>query len=272
MKAKSILKICLIFGAIIVGCHSCNNGKEKKILDSTAYKTFKDSVIIIKDTATSVDTSNLFDNNEFIPGVDSLDTLLMQMDTLLHKEFLISENIDTLLKYWKKKDTFTVEEKLHLAENIKILDSFLINKKSPDSIYCEGKDCLIYAEINKQTQQLLLYIDGELVDTFLVSTGFGKYETPNLNLKPTGPVFTKYTSKKFPGGNYQGLGNMPYAVFVKGGYAIHGTTVGNFSKLGKKASHGCIRLHPTNAKIFSELVKKVGVADTWVTVIDSIPN
>ncbi|MEQ1553793.1 MAG: L,D-transpeptidase, partial [Ferruginibacter sp.] len=149
---------------------------------------------------------------------------------------------------------------------------FLVYNKTPDSVDCKGKDCLLYAEINKQTQQLLLYIEGKLVDTFLVSTGISKYDTPNLNLKPSGPVFAKYTSKKFPGGNYKGLGNMPYAVFLRGGYAIHGTTTGNFAKLGTKASHGCIRLHPTNAKIFSELVKKVGLKDTWVTIKDSIPN
>ena len=59
---------------------------------------------------------------------------------------------------------------------------------------------------------------------------------------------------------------MPYAVFVKGGYAIHGTTPGNFSKLGRRASHGCIRMPPDNAKIFYELVKKIGLQNTWVTI------
>ena len=109
-----------------------------------------------------------------------------------------------------------------------------------------------------------------MIDSFKVSTGKGKYETPELNVRPSGPLFTKYTSKKFPGGNYQGLGNMPYVVFVRGGYAIHGTTPGNFSKLGTKASHGCIRLHPDNAKIFFELVKRIGLDNTWVTVSDSL--
>lgn len=88
-------------------------------------------------------------------------------------------------------------------------------------------------------------------------------------MSPTGPVFTHYTSKKFPGGDFQGLGNMPYAVFVKGGYAIHGTTPGNFARLGHPASHGCIRLHPENAKVFYELVVRVGLRNTWVTVKDN---
>jgi lipoprotein-anchoring transpeptidase ErfK/SrfK len=79
-------------------------------------------------------------------------------------------------------------------------------------------------------------------------------------------MYKKYTSKKFPGGNYMGLGNMPYVIFIKGGYAIHGTTPGNFNKLGRVASHGCIRLHPNNAKVFYDLIKTVGAHNTWITV------
>lgn len=59
---------------------------------------------------------------------------------------------------------------------------------------------------------------------------------------------------------------MPYAVFIEGGFAIHGTTVGNFKYLGTRASHGCIRLHPDNGRIFNHLVRQYGIRDTWVTV------
>jgi lipoprotein-anchoring transpeptidase ErfK/SrfK len=96
------------------------------------------------------------------------------------------------------------------------------------------------------------------------------YTTPNISQHPSGPTFIKYTSRKFPGGNYKGFGNMPFAVFVKGGYAIHGTTPGNFSKLGNIASHGCIRLHPDNARIFYDLVKIYGLNNTWVKITDSL--
>ena len=66
------------------------------------------------------------------------------------------------------------------------------------------------------------------------------------------------------------MGNIPYAVFVKGGYAIHGTTPGNFSKLGTEASHGCIRLHPDHGRVFYELVRLIGLSNTWVKVQDTI--
>ncbi len=148
-----------------------------------------------------------------------------------------------------------------------MIDSFLLSRNNPDIPNpCTDTTCLIFADVRRSVQKLFLYIGGELKDSFPVSTGMRKFETPDINTRPHGPLFIKYISKKFPGGNYQGLGNMPYAVFVRGGYAIHGTTKGNFSKLGKPASHGCIRLHPDNARIFYELVKRIGLGNTWVIV------
>lgn len=167
-------------------------------------------------------------------------------------------------------ESYSKEEKANLKENIRVLDSFLTANKSDEKISCREKECYLYVEVIKSRQMLYLHLDGMLKDSFPVSTGTKKYTTPNLNTRPTGPLFTKYTSRKWPGGNYKGLGNMPYAVFVKGGYAIHGTTPGNFSKLGTLASHGCIRLHPDNARVFYELVKLVGLSDTWVNVRDSL--
>jgi hypothetical protein len=47
---------------------------------------------------------------------------------------------------------------------------------------------------------------------------------------------------------------MPHSIFFHDGYAIHGTT--EISRLGKIASHGCVRLHPENAAKLYELVEK----------------
>lgn len=131
---------------------------------------------------------------------------------------------------------------------------------------CKKDGCSVFAEINKAEQKMYVYVSGELMDTFKVSTGMKGHETPNLDLRPSGPTYRKYTSTKYPEGDYQGLGNMPYAVFLRGGYAIHGTTKGSIPKLGKKASHGCVRLHPDDAKKFYDLVNSVGLENTWVTV------
>ncbi len=233
------------------------------------YDEFKDSVLHT-DTALQTNTSNVFDGNEFTPGSDSVEQLLVNIDTLLHRQVNLIDYLDTVKNRVKKTPGYSAEEKEALRENMRMLDSFLTTHSSPDTLLCRDKECLLYLEIDKARQKLYLYFMGQLKDSFAVSTGKGKYETPNLDMRPQGPVVTRYSSRKFPGGNYMQLGNMPYAIFLKNGYAIHGTTTGNFTKLGTRASHGCVRVHPDNAKIINSLVKTVGLSQTWVRIEDSI--
>lgn len=136
-------------------------------------------------------------------------------------------------------------------------------------IECRRFDCPIYAEVRKSEQRLYLYQNGALKTSWLVSTGkAGKSETPLWEGHPNGRIYDAYTSAANPGGDYKGLGNMPYAVFLSGGYAVHGTPESNWKNLGKKASHGCVRSHPDNGKIFNRLVRQYGVAAVWVAVIN----
>jgi lipoprotein-anchoring transpeptidase ErfK/SrfK len=144
--------------------------------------------------------------------------------------------------------------------------AFAKDSNSTNAENCKQLACAIWAKVNLTEQILYLYENGILLDTFKVSTGDKRHKTPIMDRRFGGRMYKKYTSKKFPGGDYMGLGNMPYVVFIKGGYAIHGTTPGNFNMLGRVASHGCIRLHPDNAKIFFELIQEVGAANTWITV------
>ena len=142
-----------------------------------------------------------------------------------------------------------------------IMPSFL-------EINCQRYDCPVYAEVRKSEQKLYLYIKGALTNTWLVSTGAKKSETPLWEGHPNGRIYDKYSSTKNPGGDYKGLGNMPYAVFLSGGYAIHGTPESNWKYLGTKASHGCVRTHPDNGKIFNRLVRQYGIDATWVSIIN----
>ncbi|PIS11195.1 MAG: L,D-transpeptidase [Bdellovibrio sp. CG10_big_fil_rev_8_21_14_0_10_47_8] len=131
---------------------------------------------------------------------------------------------------------------------------------------CYRLTCTVYAQISKSEQYVYIYINGKQTYAWPVSTGADGYETPNLDTHPNGRIYDSYTSTKYPGGDYNGLGNMPYAVFIKGGFAIHGTGQGNWRRLGSPASHGCIRLHPDNAKLFNRLVRQYGIFDVWITV------
>ena len=133
---------------------------------------------------------------------------------------------------------------------------------------CTRIDCSVWAQVSKSKQKLYLYVDGVLEATWSVSTGTKGHTTPNFDKHPNGRIYDSYTSTKYPGGDYKGLGNMPYAVFISGGFAIHGTDTGNWKRLGTPASHGCIRIHPENALYFNRLVRSRGINDVWITVQD----
>jgi lipoprotein-anchoring transpeptidase ErfK/SrfK len=60
---------------------------------------------------------------------------------------------------------------------------------------------------------------------------------------------------------------MPHAIFFHKGYAIHGTYY--VSRLGRPASHGCVRLHPSHAATLFDLVRSQGVGRTRIVVSGS---
>ena len=131
---------------------------------------------------------------------------------------------------------------------------------------CYRGECNVWVQVVKATQTLYLYLNGNLTSAWAVSTGIPGYGTPNFDKNPDGRIYDSYSSTKYPGGDYKGLGNMPYAVFISGGFALHGTPQGNWSKLGKPASHGCIRMHPDNGFYFNRLVRSNGISKVWITV------
>jgi L,D-transpeptidase catalytic domain len=64
---------------------------------------------------------------------------------------------------------------------------------------------------------------------------------------------------------------MPHAVFfTKEGHAIHGTY--DVKRLGKPASHGCVRLSPQNAAKLYSLVEKNGLENTQVVLVGLTPG
>lgn len=144
--------------------------------------------------------------------------------------------------------------------------SAILDIMKPFAPGCYQIECPVFIHVDKDTQTAVLYVNGISQGTWLVSTGAPGFGTPDFDTNPNGRIYDSYTSTKYPGGDYNGLGNMPYAVFISGGFAIHGTGQGNWSKLGKRASHGCIRVHPDNAKIFNRLVRQYGIYQTWITV------
>jgi hypothetical protein len=149
----------------------------------------------------------------------------------------------------------------------------LLNAATP---HCVRETCALWAKVVRSEQRLYLYKYGVLINGagWLTSTGAPGHGTPSMETTINGHIYNKYSSNKFPGGDYNGLGNMPYAVFIdygRQGFAIHGTPQSNWKYLGSVASHGCVRIHPDNAVVFNQMVKDtVAVTGTkrsvWISV------
>lgn len=132
------------------------------------------------------------------------------------------------------------------------------------STSCQGTDCTVYVHVSLDNQSLTYVVGGETYGPYPVSSGVEGRSTRRWNSHPDGKrIFTKYSSNKFPGGDYNGLGNMPYAMFYSGGFAIHGTPKANWKYLGTKKSHGCVRVHPDVAYQLNAFVRHFGANNTW---------
>jgi lipoprotein-anchoring transpeptidase ErfK/SrfK len=122
----------------------------------------------------------------------------------------------------------------------------------------EEQKPLLVARIDVSDQRMYVYLDDRQVGVFKVSTARRGYITP------TGRYRALWLSRYHRSRKYD-WAPMPWSVFFNGGYAVHGTT--DLKRLGRPASHGCVRLHPNNAKTFFELVKATGKENTVITVV-----
>ena len=115
----------------------------------------------------------------------------------------------------------------------------------------------VVVTIDKSAQRMSVSVDGVGRYRWAVSTGLrggppaGTYRPERLE--------RSWYSRKF------GMSPMPHAIFFHGGYAIHGTYY--LSRLGRRASHGCVRLHPADAATLYALVRKEGIGNTRIVVV-----
>ena len=90
-----------------------------------------------------------------------------------------------------------------------------------------------------------------------VSTGREGYRTPRGVYQPYRMAKMHYSSK------YENA-PMPHSIFFHGGYAIHATY--DIKRLGRPASHGCVRLAPRDAQWLYHIVKEYGQENTTIVV------
>lgn len=116
----------------------------------------------------------------------------------------------------------------------------------------------VVAKIDLSSQTMSVRVNGWHYASWKVSTARKGYRTPVGSWRPKWLAKMHYSSK-------YNNSPMPHSIFFLGGYAIHGTR--SIRRLGRPASHGCIRLHPRNAAKLFALVQKHGRRKTRIKIV-----
>jgi lipoprotein-anchoring transpeptidase ErfK/SrfK len=115
----------------------------------------------------------------------------------------------------------------------------------------------LLVRVDRTTQTMEVSADGAYLYTWRVSTGRRGYGTPAGTFHPQ-----RMAARWFSTVYYNAP--MPHAIFFHGGFAIHGSY--DIARLGGPASHGCIRLHPSDAATLFGLVEREGMHNTTIVV------
>jgi lipoprotein-anchoring transpeptidase ErfK/SrfK len=115
----------------------------------------------------------------------------------------------------------------------------------------------IVVHIDRSNQRMAVMVDGVPRYNWRVSTARAGYVTPPGTYHPQ-MLARQWYSKKY----YNSP--MPHSIFFYGGFAIHGTY--EISRLGGPASHGCVRLDPSNAATLYGLVEREGMGSTTIVI------
>lgn len=116
----------------------------------------------------------------------------------------------------------------------------------------------VVAHVSITSQEMKVYHEGRLIYTWPVSTAKAGKITPAGTYEP------EFLSRHHRSRRYNNA-PMPFAIFYDGNYAIHGTD--QIKRLGKPASHGCVRLHPDNARILFDMVRAEGMKNMRVVIV-----
>lgn len=115
----------------------------------------------------------------------------------------------------------------------------------------------ITAQVDISQQVMVVKSGSRVLYRWKVSTGKAGYRTPTGTYSPK-RMHTMWHSRKY------NMTPMPHSIFFRGGYAVHATN--QISRLGRPASHGCIRLHPAHAKKLFSLVKRHGPSNARIVI------
>ena len=108
-----------------------------------------------------------------------------------------------------------------------------------------------HVEINVDLSSQTMTVHSGSGETYVwpISSGKAGHATPRGVFRPRA-MYVMVHSAKYDNAP------MPHSIFFHGQYAIHGTNA--VGKLGRPASHGCIRLSPAHAAMLFAMVRRQG--------------
>lgn len=120
------------------------------------------------------------------------------------------------------------------AGQVLLIDTKPITEPTPND---KGKQIIVI--LSKQT--VYTYQDGELINSFLISSGIASYPTVIGNYK----IERKYEYDDMTGPGYY-IEDVPWVTYFHLGYSFHGTTW--HDNFGSPMSHGCLNMTVDDAK------------------------
>jgi len=119
----------------------------------------------------------------------------------------------------------------------------------------------IRIDLSKQEMEVIVAGDHEY--TWKISSARRGHETPTGWFRPNWMTHMHYSEQ------YDNS-PMPHSIFFHEGYAIHGTN--ETKRLGRQASHGCVRLSKKHARTLYNLVRKYGLPETRILIRNRLPK
>jgi len=186
--------------------------------------------------------------------VDRKIYVAVKQQELLHKRVLLEGNkrSKAWIKAYKKKIAeIRKDEVYHRSQRVQIQKEVWKLKERERDLERRLSSFPgdIYINIDRSRQTMDVYKGDQLIYSWLCSTGKKGYITPYGDFKPYHTVKMHY-SRQWDNSP------MPYSVFFHHGFAIHGTNY--VRSLGRRASHGCVRLREQNARKIYNLARKYG--------------
>jgi L,D-transpeptidase catalytic domain len=118
----------------------------------------------------------------------------------------------------------------------------------------------VLIKVDQSNQRMIVLVNGEPRFSWPVSTGKTGYNTPNGIFRPNRMEAEHFSDE------YESA-PMPHAIFFdKQGHAIHGSS----ERLGRPASHGCVRISPGHAAELFSLVERERMGNTTVEITGGV--